>query len=72
MIRASAIWIRSFPSSFAVLSDDGIRMGDRKRFTNIAKHGIDFVAAARVFDGRILGVENRRRDYDMTSRDFWL
>ena len=33
-------------------------------FANIAKHGIDFVAAARVFVGPILEIEDRRRDYD--------
>jgi len=36
---------------------------EQKRHTNIAKHGVDFVAAARVFDGPILEVEDRRRDY---------
>jgi uncharacterized DUF497 family protein len=41
---------------------------DRKRLPNIGKHGIDFVSAARVFDGPILEVENRRCDYD--GRDF--
>ena len=34
---------------------------EQKRHTNIAKHGVDFVAAARVFDGPILEVEDRRR-----------
>ena len=32
---------------------------ERKRHTN----GVDFVAAARVFDGPILEVEDRRRNY---------
>ena len=36
---------------------------EQRRHTNIAKHGVDFVAAARVFDGPILEVEDRRRDY---------
>src|SRR5205085_10378859 len=36
---------------------------EQKRHTDIAKHGVDFVAAARVFDGPILEVEDRRSDH---------
>jgi uncharacterized DUF497 family protein len=34
-----------------------------KRRANSAKHGIDFVAAARIFEGPIVETEDRRRDY---------
>ncbi len=36
---------------------------EQKRLTNIAKHGIDFLDAAKVFDGWIHVIEERRRDY---------
>jgi hypothetical protein len=36
---------------------------ETKRQSNIAKHGIDFVAAVKVFDGWCLEFEDRRRDY---------
>jgi hypothetical protein len=40
-----------------------VEWDEQKRHTNIAKHGVDFVAVARAFDGRILEVEDRRGDY---------
>jgi uncharacterized DUF497 family protein len=36
---------------------------ETKRLTNLAKHGIDFAQAARVFDGRVVEWEDRSRDY---------
>lgn len=36
---------------------------ESKRETNIAKHGVDFVDAARVFEGAVLETEDRRQDY---------
>jgi uncharacterized protein len=40
-----------------------VEWDEQKRHINIAKHGVDFVAAARVFDGPILEAEDRRHDY---------
>jgi uncharacterized DUF497 family protein len=40
-----------------------VEWDEQRRHTNIAKHGVEFVAAASVFDGPILEVEDRRRDY---------
>jgi hypothetical protein len=50
------------PRHFATLSDDGSGMGRTETTYQIAKHGVDFVAAASVFDGPILEVEDRLRD----------
>jgi uncharacterized protein len=36
---------------------------EAKRLANITKHGIDFVAAVKVFDGSFIETEDRRRDY---------
>ena len=36
---------------------------ETKRRANISKHGIDFVAAAKIFDGWFTDAEDRRRDY---------
>jgi uncharacterized DUF497 family protein len=36
---------------------------EKKRLSNIAKHGIDFADAARVFNGPIREREEQRRDY---------
>lgn len=37
---------------------------ERKRAANLAKHGVDFVRAARIWDNEgILIVPDRRRDY---------
>jgi uncharacterized DUF497 family protein len=36
---------------------------EAKREANIAKHGIDFVAAVKVFDGPFIEIEDRRRNY---------
>ena len=60
----TAIWNPSF--ALAILlpcRTMEVEWDEQKRHTNIAKHGVDFVAAARVFDGPILEVEDRRRDY---------
>ncbi len=40
-----------------------VEWDERKRRANIAKHGIDFVDAARVFGGPVIETEDRRRDY---------
>jgi hypothetical protein len=59
----TAIWNPSF--ALAILlpcRTMEVEWDEQKRHTNIAKHGVDFVAAARVFDGPILEVEDRRRD----------
>jgi uncharacterized DUF497 family protein len=36
---------------------------ETKRQINIAKHGVDFIDAARVFEAAVLETEDRRRDY---------
>jgi uncharacterized DUF497 family protein len=36
---------------------------EAKRLANILKHGIDFVAASKIFDGWFIETEDRRRDY---------
>jgi uncharacterized DUF497 family protein len=36
---------------------------EKKRLSNLAKHGIDFLDAARVFDGPTREREEQRRDY---------
>jgi uncharacterized protein len=36
---------------------------EKKRISNLAKHGFDFADAARVFDGPILARVEHRRDY---------
>lgn len=36
---------------------------EAKRQSNLAKHGLDFKDAARVFDGPLVLFEDRRRDY---------
>jgi len=36
---------------------------ERKRLANLAKHGIDFVRAARIFDGPTIERPDDRRDY---------
>jgi uncharacterized protein len=36
---------------------------ETKRQTNITKHGVDFIDAARVFEGVVFEIEDRRRDY---------
>ena len=37
--------------------------GETKRQANILKHGIDFVAAVKIFEGGFIEAEDRRRDY---------
>lgn len=39
---------------------------EAKNAVNMAKHGISFVGAARVFDGPTLKFEDHRRDYGET------
>jgi uncharacterized protein (DUF4415 family) len=36
---------------------------ESKRETNIARHGVDFIDSARVFEGAVLETEDKRRDY---------
>jgi uncharacterized DUF497 family protein len=36
---------------------------ETKRQTNIAKHGVDFIDAALLFEGAVLETEDRRRDH---------
>jgi uncharacterized DUF497 family protein len=36
---------------------------EAKRRANILKHGLDFVAAVKVFDGPFIETEDRRRNY---------
>jgi uncharacterized DUF497 family protein len=36
---------------------------EAKRQANILKHGVDFVDAANIFEGRFIEIEDRRRDY---------
>ncbi|NJL50999.1 MAG: BrnT family toxin [Hydrococcus sp. SU_1_0] len=37
---------------------------ENKRYTNLSKHGIDFVRAANIFSSPILEREDNRYDYD--------
>jgi uncharacterized protein (DUF4415 family) len=41
---------------------------EAKNRANIAKHGIGFLGAARIFDGPVLEWADRRRDYGETKR----
>ena len=36
---------------------------EAKREANIAKHGIDFVAVVKIFDGQFIETEDRRQNY---------
>jgi uncharacterized protein len=38
----------------------GAEWDERKRLSNLIKHGIDFIRASKVFEGRILTVERRQ------------
>ena len=38
-------------------------LDEAKREANILKHGIDFVAAVKIFDGPFIESKDRRRDY---------
>ena len=40
-----------------------VEWDEAKRLANILKHGIDFVAASKIFDGRVIEAEDRRRNY---------
>jgi uncharacterized DUF497 family protein len=60
----TAIWNPSFVLAILLpCRTTEVEWSEQKRHTNIAKQGVDFVAATRVFDGPILEVEDRRRDY---------
>jgi uncharacterized DUF497 family protein len=37
---------------------------ETKRRANILKHGLDFVAAVKIFDGWFIEAVDQRRDYD--------
>ncbi len=39
---------------------------DEKRLDNVAKHGIDFIDAARLFEGPFITMRDNRRDYGET------
>src|SRR5438874_9358627 len=41
----------------------GFEWDEAKRLSNFAKHGIDFVDAARIFEDRFIETEDRRRNY---------
>jgi len=41
----------------------GFEWDPRKRRSNLAKHGVDFLGAARIFDGPVLQKRDNRRDY---------
>jgi uncharacterized DUF497 family protein len=51
------------PTGVSTASPMQLEWDERKRQANIAKHEIDFVGAAKIFDSPILEVEDRRRDY---------
>jgi len=42
---------------------DGLREGIAKNIGNIAKHGIDFEDAIRIFEGPVLESPDKRREY---------
>jgi len=42
---------------------EGFEWDETKRRRNLAKHGVDFVRSARVFDGRIVQWDDKRKDY---------
>ncbi len=42
-----------------------------KRATNLAKHGVDFVRASRVFSGEIIERIDDRVDYREIRSDVW-
>jgi uncharacterized protein len=46
----------------------GFEWDERKRQPNLAKHGIDFASAARIFDGRVVEWDDSRRDYGEQRR----
>ena len=41
----------------------GFQWDPTKRESNLEKHGIDFVRAVRIFEGRVLQRQDTRRDY---------
>jgi uncharacterized protein len=48
-----------------------VEWDERKRRANVVKHGIDFVDAARVFEGAVLEAEDLRRDYGERRCGYW-
>jgi hypothetical protein len=46
----------------------GFEWDEGKRQRNLAKHGVDFVRAARIFDGRIVEWDDSRRAYGERRR----
>jgi uncharacterized DUF497 family protein len=44
----------------------GFEWDAEKNESNVAKHGIDFADAIRIFDGLVLEQTDRRRDYGET------
>jgi hypothetical protein len=58
----TSIWNPSFALAILLPCQTmEVEWDEQKRHTNIADHGVDFVAAARVFDGPILEVEEPPR-----------
>lgn len=43
-----------------------IEWDESKRKTNIRKHGIDFIDAAKIFEGDIVSIEDTRYNYGET------
>jgi uncharacterized DUF497 family protein len=48
-----------------------VEWGEQKGHINVAKHGVDFIAAAKVFDGPILEVKDRRRIAERWDAWLW-
>ena len=46
----------------------GFEWNERKRETNLAKHGIDFVDACRIFDGPVVEKLDERKEYGEARR----
>ncbi len=46
-----------------IYSPEAFEWDPAKRQANLRKHGVDFVAAVRIFEGPVLEREDRRRDY---------
>jgi uncharacterized protein len=44
----------------------GFEWNERKRKTNLEKHGIDFVRVPEIFEGDVLEFEDRRKNYGET------
>lgn len=46
-----------------MLPPSAFEWDEAKRRSNLAEHGLDFVAAVRIFEGAIWVRQDRRRDY---------